>query len=71
MQNIKHINMAKEKTTTGMLKVEVKELENITGKKMKYIIIGEGLQRVIINCGETTFSLTTKLINGEKIETEK
>lgn len=36
--------------------VDAKEIENVYGKKLKYVIIRNGDKQCIINVGEKTFS---------------
>ena len=52
--------------------VETKQLENINGSKMNYLILGEeGQEKVIINVGEKTYTKTENLLNPIGITEKK
>lgn len=42
--------------------IEVKQLENIKGGKMNYLLLGEGEEQVIISVGEKTYNGVIALI---------
>lgn len=52
--------------------VEAKMMTNIYDKQIPYIIIGEGKDKAIIQCGTKTFNTVSKLTEEktEKVEKE-
>lgn len=46
--------------------VEAVEMTDIRGKKLLYIVIGEGEEKLIINVGEKTYKNAMKLKGSDK-----
>lgn len=50
------------------LSVEAKRHNDIRGKELLYLLIGEGKDQIAINVGQKTFDSVAELIEGPKVD---
>lgn len=52
------------------MKVQAIKYKDIRDKEQKYVVIGEGADKVIINVGTKTFDAVEKLVKGDTVQKE-